>query len=111
MPAARLARLIALVESGRISGRVGRLVFAEAAAADCEPLEIVEERGWTQIGDGTQLGAWIEETLAAHAEQVRRYRSGEDRLFDFFVGRVMRLSGGRADPQRLAELLRARLEG
>ena len=110
MPPERLARLIRLVEDGRISGRLGRLVFAEAAATDTEPLDIVDARGWTQVGDAAQLSAWIDAAVAAHDEQVRRYRSGEDRLFDFFVGRVMRLSAGRADPQRLAELLRARLE-
>ena len=110
MPPERLARLIALVESGRVSGRLARLVFAEAAATGCEPADIVEERGWTQIGDPRALGGWIEEALRTHGEQVRRYRAGEDRLFDFFVGRVMRLSGGRADPQRLTELLRIRLE-
>ena len=110
MPPARLAALIALVASGRISNRVARLVFAEAAALDCEPEDIVSERDWNQVRDETELLRLIEPVLAHSVEQVARYRAGEDRLLDFFVGKVMRASGGRADPQRVTELLRERLE-
>jgi aspartyl-tRNA(Asn)/glutamyl-tRNA(Gln) amidotransferase subunit B len=110
MPASWLAQLIGLVTEGRISGHLAKLVFAEAATENCEPMEIVAARGWTQVRDAAQLGEWIESALAGHTDQVQRYRRGEDRLFDFFMGRVMRLSAGRGDPQLVSDLLRARLE-
>lgn len=110
LPAARLATIIRLVASGRISHRLGRMVFAEAARTGAEPDQIVSERGWIQVSDPAALEPLIRRVLQESPEQARRYRAGETRLLDFLVGRVMRISGGRAHPQRVAELLRAALQ-
>jgi aspartyl-tRNA(Asn)/glutamyl-tRNA(Gln) amidotransferase subunit B len=88
---------------------MARRVFAEAARTGADPAQIVAERGWFQLSDRDELLPLVERVLAEASEQAERYRAGEARLLDFFVGRVLRLSGGRAHPQRVAELLRQAL--
>ena len=74
------------------------------AAAD-----IVEAEGLAQVSDEARLEQWADEVLAAHPAEIERYRSGEARLFGFFMGELMKRSRGRADPKRASAILRARL--
>jgi Asp-tRNA(Asn)/Glu-tRNA(Gln) amidotransferase B subunit len=62
-----------------------------------------------QVGDRDQLRAWVEETIAAHAGEVERYRRGEEKLLGFLVGEVMKRSAGRADPKAVRAALTAAL--
>jgi aspartyl-tRNA(Asn)/glutamyl-tRNA(Gln) amidotransferase subunit B len=79
------------------------------ADGDGSAAEIVAARGLEQVRDDEQLVAWVDEVVDAHPEESERVRGGEDRLVGFLVGQVMRRSGGKADPRRVNELLRARL--
>ncbi|HUO86153.1 MAG TPA: glutamine--tRNA ligase/YqeY domain fusion protein [Thermoanaerobaculia bacterium] len=107
---AELAELVALVDEGTISGKIAKDVLAELASRGGSPRTIVDERGLTQVSDATAVATAISNVLGRHAEQVDRYRSGETRLFGFFVGQVMQATGGRANPGLVNELLRDRLE-
>jgi aspartyl-tRNA(Asn)/glutamyl-tRNA(Gln) amidotransferase subunit B len=108
LPPERLAALIALVAAGRISHRVARQVFAQAAETGLEPGRIVAERGWLLVSDAAALAPLVDAALAQAGAVAARFLAGEERLLDYFVGQVLRASAGRADPQRVAELLRAR---
>ena len=65
--------------------------------------------GVLQCGDGDHLGQWVDEVLAANPNEVERYRGGETKLMGFFTGQVMKKSGGKADPKKVAPLLLEKL--
>jgi aspartyl-tRNA(Asn)/glutamyl-tRNA(Gln) amidotransferase subunit B len=104
-PPGHLGALVDLVDSGRISRRAGKRVLAEMWDTGEEPSGVVERLGLVQIEDREALEAWIRELLDEHPRKADRIRGGETRLLDFFVGRVMQRSGGRAAPRRVRELL------
>ncbi|MFQ5679445.1 MAG: Asp-tRNA(Asn)/Glu-tRNA(Gln) amidotransferase subunit GatB [Gemmatimonadota bacterium] len=85
-----------------ISGGVQRAAEVDA---------LVRARNLAQVRDVGRLDGWVEEVLAAHPEEVARYAAGEAKLLAFFMGQVMRAAGGRADPDRIRELLARRLAG
>jgi len=106
-----LAAMLALVDEGVISGKIAKEVFEAMVESGKPPRQIVEERGLVQISDDGPILAAIEQVLAANAEKVAEYRGGKDKLFGFFVGQIMRATEGKANPQKLNDLLRARLAG
>ena len=105
----RLADLIGLVQKGTLSQQAAKRVFAELAERDGAASDVAERLGLIQVGDAGQLATWIEAALAAHPEEVRRYQQGEGKLIAFFMGVVMKESGGRADPKRAQAALREKL--
>ncbi len=105
---AELAELVALIDAGRISGTAGKEVLAVLAAEGGRPAEIVAARGLEQVSDADELAAAVDRALADHPEEAARYRAGEQRLQGFFVGQVIRATGGRANPRRVNELLAER---
>ena len=104
-----LARLVALVESGGISGRSAKDVFAAMWSGEGEPDAIVASRGLGQISDDATLVAAVDAVLARSAPQVDQYRAGDAKVMTWLVGQVMKETRGKANPQRLAELLHDRL--
>jgi len=109
MPPQRLAALVVLVESGVISGKIGKEVFEESYRSGEEPITIVERRGVQQISDETLLTAIVEGVVSRNAKQAAEYQSGKDGLFGFFVGQVMKETQGRANPVMATEILKKRL--
>jgi aspartyl-tRNA(Asn)/glutamyl-tRNA(Gln) amidotransferase subunit B len=105
----RLSTLIGLVEQGTVSLQAAKRVFTEMAGEDGDPAQIAERMGLRQVGDADQLAAWVEGVLAANPDEVRRYAQGETRLIGFFMGLVMKQSGGRADPKRIQAALKEKL--
>jgi aspartyl-tRNA(Asn)/glutamyl-tRNA(Gln) amidotransferase subunit B len=106
----RLAALIAMVEQGALSHQAAKRVFGELVGGGQEDVRAVAQRlGLLQVGDAGQLAAWVRDVLAAHPDEVRRYRAGEGKLLAFFMGQVMKASQGRADPKRVQEILRQQL--
>jgi aspartyl-tRNA(Asn)/glutamyl-tRNA(Gln) amidotransferase subunit B len=104
-----LAELVALVEKGQITARNGKAVLEEMVATGRPPGEIVRERGLGKITDEEVLAALVDEILAHHPAEVTAYRDGKETLLQWFVGQVMRLTRGKADPQVTLALLRERL--
>jgi aspartyl-tRNA(Asn)/glutamyl-tRNA(Gln) amidotransferase subunit B len=108
--AVRLAALIGLVKGGVLSDQAARRVYAEMSTSDESANVIAERLGLVQVGDSDALGQWVDEVLAASPSEVRRYQGGETKLIGFFVGQVMKKSGGKADPKKVQPLLIDRLK-
>ncbi|MGE0159281.1 MAG: Asp-tRNA(Asn)/Glu-tRNA(Gln) amidotransferase subunit GatB [Gemmatimonadales bacterium] len=104
-----LAELIALVADGTISDASGKAVLATVAEEGGRPADIVRTKGLTQVRDDGQLESWVRTVIDEHPAEVARFRGGEGKLVGFFVGQVMKRSGGKADPKRVNELLRSAL--
>jgi aspartyl-tRNA(Asn)/glutamyl-tRNA(Gln) amidotransferase subunit B len=110
LPPARLAAIVGLVDSGRISNSAAKEVFAAVRQSGEEPAAAVERLGLGQVSDTSQIERWIEEVIEAHPAQVNQVRSGKVQVMGFLVGQVMKRSGGRADPKLVQQLLRQALE-
>ncbi len=104
-----IGELARLVADGTLSRPLARQLFEQAADSGRSPAELAAEEGLGQVSDSGQLEAWVAFVVAAHPQEVSRFRAGEEKLMGFFMGQLMKESGGRADPQRSAALLRSRL--
>jgi aspartyl-tRNA(Asn)/glutamyl-tRNA(Gln) amidotransferase subunit B len=109
LPPERLAGLIALVARGAISSTIAKDVFEKMFASGRPADEIVGAEGLTQVDDEAQLERWIAEALAKNPDAVALYQGGKATTFGFLVGQVMKAAGGKANPQRVNELLRKAL--
>ena len=109
VPPERLAAMVELIDSGEISGKIAKAVFEEMVSTGKTPVQIVDEQGLKQISDEGPIIAAVEQVIAANPDKVAEYRNGKDKLFGFFVGQVMKATQGKANPQKLNELLRAKL--
>jgi len=107
---AEIGRLVGLVDSGRISTRIAKDVLAEMLATGADPERVVTERGLEVLDDRAALRDIVDRLLAAHPDKVAAYRAGRTGLLGFFIGQVMRETGGRADPQELKALLGEKLQ-
>ncbi len=108
---AALAGLVKLVAAGSISGTTAKDVFERMWASGEPAAAIVEREGLAQLDDEAALEAAVAEVVAASPEQVESYRGGKAAALGWFVGQVMRRTGGRANPRRVNELLRQALDG
>jgi aspartyl-tRNA(Asn)/glutamyl-tRNA(Gln) amidotransferase subunit B len=108
--AERLSKLIGLVKEGVVSLQAAKRVYPELVDGNEEPRAVADRLGLIQVGDANTLGAWVEEVLAANPSEVERFRGGEAKLMGFFVGLVMKKSGGKADPKAVQPVLIDRLK-
>ncbi|MBC6441441.1 MAG: Asp-tRNA(Asn)/Glu-tRNA(Gln) amidotransferase subunit GatB [Rhodospirillales bacterium] len=108
--AAALGELIDLISDDTISGRIAKDVFAEMFETGKGAAAIVDEKGLKQVTDTGAIKAVIDEVMARESEKVAEYRGGKDKLFGFFVGQVMKASGGKANPKAVNEILRKKLD-
>jgi aspartyl-tRNA(Asn)/glutamyl-tRNA(Gln) amidotransferase subunit B len=102
-----LKRIVDTTISGKIAKEVFESMWADGKAADA----IIEERGLKQITDSGAIESVIDEVMAANPKQLADYRSGKDKLFEFFVGQVMKATRGKANPAQVNELLKTKLAG
>jgi glutaminyl-tRNA synthetase len=107
----QIGTLVALVEAGTLSSSAGREVLAEMVASGVDPEEIVEKRALRQVSDRRILAPIVEEVVTLNAAKAAEYRGGRVGLLGFFVGQVMRRTGGRANPEVVRELLANALAG
>ncbi|MDZ7343437.1 MAG: Asp-tRNA(Asn)/Glu-tRNA(Gln) amidotransferase subunit GatB [candidate division KSB1 bacterium] len=107
---AALAELLNLISDGTISGKIAKEVFEEMVATGMPAKTIVEEKGLMQVSDTRTIEKAVEEVLAANPKEVARYRKGEEKLFGFLVGQVMRATRGKANPQIVNALLKEKLK-
>lgn len=105
----RLAALLKLVADGTISRPTGRQVLMKMRESSQSPGEIVEAEGLAQVTDTSALEGWVDEVIAASADEVERFRGGDRKLMGFFVGQVMKLSRGKADPREVSRMLQEKL--
>jgi aspartyl-tRNA(Asn)/glutamyl-tRNA(Gln) amidotransferase subunit B len=111
VPPRRVAQLDALVKDGTVSLQAAKRIYATLAEADDEPGAVAGRLGLVQVRDTGALEAWVDEVIAAHPDEVARFRGGEAKLMGFFVGQVMKRSAGKADPKGIQPILSARLKG
>ncbi|HUL19018.1 MAG TPA: Asp-tRNA(Asn)/Glu-tRNA(Gln) amidotransferase subunit GatB [Steroidobacteraceae bacterium] len=109
LPAKQLGGLLQRIADHTISGKIAKEVFeamwAEGGSADA----LIEARGLRQITDSAAIERVIDEVLARNPGQLADFRAGKDKLFGFFVGQVMKATGGKANPGQLNELLKKKL--
>jgi aspartyl-tRNA(Asn)/glutamyl-tRNA(Gln) amidotransferase subunit B len=109
--AAALGELIGLIEDNTISGKIAKTVFDKMLESGKPAKQIVEEEGLVQVTDLGAIEAAVDAVIAANADKVTEYRAGKDKLFGFFVGQVMKATGGKANPVMLNDLLKKKLGG
>jgi aspartyl-tRNA(Asn)/glutamyl-tRNA(Gln) amidotransferase subunit B len=107
--AKNLAKLINLIKNGTISGKIGKTIFELMLDGDKDPQVIVEEKGLKQESDPKALEALIDKIINDNREKAIEYKSGKEKLFGFFVGQAMKISGGKANPQLINEILKKKL--
>jgi len=106
--AGELGALIDLIANGTISGRIAKDVFAEMAETGADPAAIVEAKGLRQVTDTGAIESAVDAALAANPAQVAQY-AANPKVLGFFVGQVMKATGGKANPSLVNELLRKKL--
>ncbi len=106
-----LADMISLVEKGTISGKIAKTVIEEMYKTGKAAQKIIEEQGLVQISDSSEIEKIVDKVIEENVKTVEQYRSGKTGSFGFFVGQVMKATGGRANPQTVNELLRKKLAG
>jgi aspartyl-tRNA(Asn)/glutamyl-tRNA(Gln) amidotransferase subunit B len=106
-----LAELLVMKRKGEVSGPIAKTVLEEMFATGKSAAEIIKAKGLTQVSDEGALEKIIDEVMAQNPQQLAQYRSGKEQLFGFFVGQVMKASGGKANPAKVNELLKRKLAG
>ena len=104
-----LAELVTLIEDGTISGKIAKDILPELITQGGSVKALVESKGLVQISDSGELEKIIDEAIATNPKELEQYRSGKTKLLGFFVGQVMKQSGGRADPKLTNQLLQQKL--
>ena len=105
-----LGGLIDLIADGTISGRIAKDVFADMFETGKPAADIVEEKGLKQVSDSGALEAAVAEVMGANPDRVADYRGGNHKLIGWFMGQIMKASGGKANPQMVNQLLREKLD-
>ena len=101
-----LADLLKLVESGQITAAIGKKVFATMFESGRPAAEIVAAEGLAQISDTSAIEQAAREVIEKNPDNVAKFRSGNEGVFKFFVGQVMRATKGQANPQSVNEIVR-----
>tara|TARA_A100001015_G_C15016304_1_gene725695 strand:- start:889 stop:2361 length:1473 start_codon:yes stop_codon:yes gene_type:complete len=105
-----LGQLVSLISKGTISGKIAKDVFAEMMTSKNSPSDIVKDKGLEQVSDDTEILKLIDKVISENKDKVNDYLGGKDKLFGFFVGQVMKLSQGKANPGIVNNLLKEKLK-
>jgi aspartyl-tRNA(Asn)/glutamyl-tRNA(Gln) amidotransferase subunit B len=104
-----LGGMVKLIEDDVISGKIAKTVFEIMFETGEDPKQIIEEHGLVQVSDANALASIIDEVIAENLESLEEYKNGKERLFGFFVGQVMKKTGGKANPALVNKLLKEKL--
>ncbi|MEA2048124.1 MAG: glutamine--tRNA ligase/YqeY domain fusion protein [Campylobacterota bacterium] len=107
--AKQVGELVQLVEDETISSKIAKQVFEEMVKSGENPTHIVEAKGLIQISDPSQISPIIDEVIAKHPENVAKFKAGNSKLLGFFVGQVLKATGGKANPKVVNELVAEKL--
>jgi aspartyl-tRNA(Asn)/glutamyl-tRNA(Gln) amidotransferase subunit B len=97
-----------MVRDGVVSHAAGKRIFGSMVESGKQAPQVAQELGLIQVGDDDSLAAWLDEVIAEHPDEAKRYFAGERKLQGVIVGFVMKKSGGKADPRKLNQLLMSR---
>ncbi len=109
VPPEHLGAMVQLIDEDKISGKIAKTVFEEMRKSGKAPQTIVEEKGLIQVTDEGAIGEIVDKVLAGNSDKVADYRAGKERLFSFFVGQVMTVTQGKANPRTVNEILQRKL--
>jgi aspartyl-tRNA(Asn)/glutamyl-tRNA(Gln) amidotransferase subunit B len=105
----QLAGLVALIDSGEISGKQAKVVLADMFATGKDPAAVATEKGLRQVSDAGELEAAVDEVIAENADAADKVRAGNAGTIGFLVGQVMKKTRGQANPKMVNELLARKL--
>jgi aspartyl-tRNA(Asn)/glutamyl-tRNA(Gln) amidotransferase subunit B len=108
--AAALGEMLDLIADGTINGKIAKEVLETMFETGESASEVIERKGLKQVTDTGAIEAAADDIIARHADKVAEYKSGKDKLFGFFVGQVMKATGGKANPAMVNELLKGKLD-
>ena len=106
----QIAALIKLVDDGTISNKIAKEVFEAMRSSGENPEDIVKERGLVQISDPAQITPIIEDVIEKNPDNVAKFKDGNKKLLGFFVGQVLKATGGKANPKMVNELVAQKLQ-
>jgi glutaminyl-tRNA synthetase len=106
----QIAELIKMVDDETISTKIAKQVFEEMAESGEDPVQIVEAKGLRQISDPAEILPIIDEVIAKNPDNVQKYKEGNTKLFGFFVGQVLKATGGKANPKVVNEPVTKQLQ-
>ena len=104
-----LATLVVRIVDGTLSGKMAKEVFEAVWRGEGSPDTVISERRLTQISDAEAIEAFVDEVIAAHPAQVEQFRAGKEKILGFFVGQVMKMTRGQANPAQVNQALRRKL--
>jgi aspartyl-tRNA(Asn)/glutamyl-tRNA(Gln) amidotransferase subunit B len=107
--AENLAELVKTLGAGEINNNQAKEVLTEMFASGKSSSDVIKEKGFEQISDSSAIGKIVDEIIEKNAGQVAAYRGGNEKLFGFFVGQVMKASKGQANPKIVNEILKTKL--
>lgn len=105
-----LTAMIKLINDGTISGKIAKTVFTEMFHTGNPPDQIVKEKGLVQVTDESAIEQFVIQAIAANPAQVQQYKEGKKTVIQFFIGQVMKLSKGKANPQGVQKILTEHLD-
>ncbi len=105
----RLGGMIQRVTDGTISSKIAKDVFEAMWAGEGDADTVIEAKGLKQVTDTSEIEAMVDEVIANNPDQVAQYQGGKDKLLGFFVGQVMKASGGKANPQQVNDIIKDKL--
>ena len=105
----QLGELVDNIENGKISNRQAKEVLEEMCESGKGALEIIDEKGLSQISDENEIESLVDNVLNSNPENVKKYKNGKDKLFGFFVGEAMKLSKGKANPKIVNDIIKKKL--
>jgi aspartyl-tRNA(Asn)/glutamyl-tRNA(Gln) amidotransferase subunit B len=108
--AKQLGVLISRIEDSTISGKIAKEVFEKMWTSSKDTDDIISEQGLQQVTDLSAIERMVEEVIKKNPDQLKKYLSGKDRLFGFFVGQVMKESKGKANPAQVNQILKDKLK-
>lgn len=110
MTTKQLALLLKRIADQTISGKLAKLVFESMLAGEGDPDSIIEAKGLKQVTDTETIKELIDSVISEHADDVTEYQNGKTKLFDFFIGEVMKASKEKASPSEVNRLLQEKLD-
>jgi aspartyl-tRNA(Asn)/glutamyl-tRNA(Gln) amidotransferase subunit B len=108
--AEHLAQMVQLIDQGKISGKIAKTVFEAILDSGKAPRQIVSEKGLEQVSDTSSIESAIDQVIAANQKQVEQFKAGNDKVYGFLVGQIMKATQGKANPQIVNEILREKLK-
>ena len=110
IPPEKLGEMIDLVQDGTLSNRLAKDLFEEYVEGDISAIELVKKKGMIQISDESEINNLIEKVIEENPKMLEQFNAGKEKLFGFFVGQIMKVSNGKANPQMVNNLLIKRLK-